>query len=109
MDNAIKYGRAQGKVVVDGKKLDDGKIEISVQDDSPGIPPDSLNRVFERFYRADKARSSDLGGTGLGLSIVKHIAQLHGGRVEAESELGKGTAIRIVLPTASPARTVTQT
>ena len=67
VDNAIKYGRAQGTVTVGGKKLDDGKIEIFVQDDGPGIPPESLDRVFERFYRVDKARSRDQGGTGLGL------------------------------------------
>jgi two-component system phosphate regulon sensor histidine kinase PhoR len=63
-----------------------------------------LPRVFERFYRVDKARTGKkIGGTGLGLAIVKHVAQLHGGRVEAESELGKGTTIRVVLPIAAVA------
>src|SRR6185437_9832896 len=90
VDNAIKYGRPQGKVIVGGKKLADGKMEIFVQDDGPGIPPESFNRVFERFYRVDKARSREQGGTGLGLSIVKHIVQAHGGDVRVESELGKG-------------------
>jgi two-component system, OmpR family, phosphate regulon sensor histidine kinase PhoR len=100
VDNAIKYGRAQGKVVVGGKKLDDGKIEIFVQDDGPGIPPESLERVFERFYRVDKARSREQGGTGLGLSIVKHIVQAHGGDVRVESELGKGATFFFALPSA---------
>lgn len=99
VDNAIKYGRPQGKVVVGGKKLDDGKLEIFVQDDGPGIPTESLDRVFERFYRVDKARSRDQGGTGLGLSIVKHIVQAHGGEVWVKSELGKGATFFFTLPT----------
>ena len=98
VDNAIKYGRAQGRVTVGGKKLDDGKIEIFVQDDGPGIPAESLDRVFERFYRVDKARSRDQGGTGLGLSIVKHIVQAHGGEVWVKSELGKGATFFFTLP-----------
>jgi len=97
VDNAIKYGRAQGKVVVGGKKSD-GKLEIFVQDDGAGIPPESLERVFERFYRVDKARSREQGGTGLGLSIVKHIVQAHGGDVRAESEPGKGATFFFTLP-----------
>jgi len=97
VDNAIKYGRAQGKVIVGGKKLDDSKLEIFVQDDGPGIPPESLDRVFERFYRVDKARSRDQGGTGLGLSIVKHIVQAHGGEVWVKSELGKGATFFFTL------------
>jgi two-component system phosphate regulon sensor histidine kinase PhoR len=99
VDNAIKYGRAQGHVTVGGKKLDDGKLEIFVQDDGPGIPAESLDRVFERFYRVDKARSRDQGGTGLGLSIVKHIVQAHGGEVWVKSELGKGATFFFTLPT----------
>jgi two-component system, OmpR family, phosphate regulon sensor histidine kinase PhoR len=100
VDNAIKYGRAQGRVTVGGKKLDDGKLEMFVQDDGPGIPPESLDRVFERFYRVDKARSREQGGTGLGLSIVKHIVQAHGGEVWVKSELGKGATFFFTLPTA---------
>jgi len=101
VDNAIKYGHAQGEVIVGGKKLDDGKLEIFVQDDGPGIPPESLDRVFERFYRVDKARSRDQGGTGLGLSIVKHIVQAHGGDVRVESESGKGATFFFTLPAAT--------
>jgi two-component system phosphate regulon sensor histidine kinase PhoR len=98
VDNAIKYGRAEGSVRVGGGKLDDGKLEIFVRDDGPGIPPEALDRVFERFYRVDKARSRDQGGTGLGLSIVKHIVQAHGGEVRVESELGKGATFFFTLP-----------
>jgi two-component system phosphate regulon sensor histidine kinase PhoR len=98
VDNAIKYGRANGTVTVNGRKLDDGRFQICVQDDGPGIPAESLDRVFERFYRVDKARSRDQGGTGLGLSIVKHIVQAHGGEVWARSELGKGAAFFFTLP-----------
>src|ERR1035437_7506907 len=98
VDNAIKYGRADGTVTVGGQKADADKIEIFVQDDGPGIPPESLDRVFERFYRVDKARSREQGGTGLGLSIVKHIVQNHGGKVWVKSEPGKGAAFFFTLP-----------
>ncbi|MGD0253722.1 MAG: ATP-binding protein [Verrucomicrobiota bacterium] len=98
VDNAIKYGRAEGTVTVGGGKTGDGKIEVFVQDDGPGIPPESLDRVFERFYRVDKARSREQGGTGLGLSIVKHIVQNHGGKVWVKSELGKGATFYFTLP-----------
>ena len=98
VDNAIKYGRHNGKVIVSGRKLDDDQLEIFVQDDGPGIPPEAIERVFERFYRVDKARSRDQGGTGLGLSIVKHIVQAHGGEVRVESELGKGATFFFTLP-----------
>ncbi|HTY89298.1 MAG TPA: ATP-binding protein [Candidatus Acidoferrum sp.] len=100
VDNAIKYGRAQGTVTVSGKKTDDGKVELFVQDDGPGIPPEALDRVFERFYRVDKARSREQGGTGLGLSIVKHIVQSHGGRVWASSQPGRGAIFFFTLPEA---------
>ncbi len=100
VDNAIKYGCAQGSVQVGGKILGNGQLEIFVRDDGTGIPPESLDRVFERFYRVDKARSRDQGGTGLGLSIVKHIVQAHGGEVRCESELGKGATFFFTLPTA---------
>ncbi len=102
VDNAIKYGRAQGTVIIGGRKDDADKIEIFVQDDGPGIPPESLDRVFERFYRVDKARSREQGGTGLGLSIVKHIVQNHGGKVWVKSEPGKGAIFFFTLPSAGP-------
>jgi two-component system, OmpR family, phosphate regulon sensor histidine kinase PhoR len=98
VDNAIKYGRAQGTVTVGGKRADDGTIEIFVQDDGPGIPPEALDRIFERFYRVDKARSREQGGTGLGLSIVKHIVQSHGGQVRVKSDPGQGATFFFTLP-----------
>jgi two-component system, OmpR family, phosphate regulon sensor histidine kinase PhoR len=100
LDNAVKYSRQHGEIRLSARQCD-GEIELSVSDDGIGITREDLPRIFERFYRADKARSPDnIRGTGLGLAIVKHIAQLHGGRVEAESELDKGTTIRMVLPSA---------
>ena len=101
VDNAIKYGGTNGSVHVGGNQLPDGKLEIFVRDDGPGIPPESLDRVFERFYRVDKARSRDQGGTGLGLSIVKHIVHAHGGEVRCESELGQGATFFFTVPPAA--------
>jgi len=97
LDNALKYSRENGEIRLRAAQHG-SEIVLSVTDNGIGITKDDLPRIFERFYRADKARSRELGGTGLGLAIVKHIAQLHGGRVEAESELGSGTTIRVVLP-----------
>jgi two-component system phosphate regulon sensor histidine kinase PhoR len=98
LDNAVKYSREHGEIRLSARHRD-GEIELSVSDDGIGIAKEDLPRIFERFYRADKARSPDkVRGTGLGLAIVKHVAQLHGGRVEADSELGKGTTIRVLLP-----------
>ena len=97
VDNAIKYGRIKGSVTVGGRALDGGEVEVFVQDDGPGIPAGSLDRVFERFYRVDKARSRDQGGTGLGLAIVKHLVQSHGGRVWATSEPGRGATFYFTL------------
>lgn len=98
VDNAIKYGRSEGKITISAKQNGADQAEISVQDDGQGIPPESLERVFERFYRVDKARSREQGGTGLGLSIVKHIVQGHGGKVWAKSELGHGATFYFTLP-----------
>jgi len=97
LDNAVKYSNKNGEICLAAERRGDA-IALSVSDDGIGIGSADVPRIFERFYRADKARSRELGGTGLGLSIVKHIAQLHGGRVEAESELGKGTTIRLLWP-----------
>jgi len=101
LDNAVKYSRQHGKIRLSARQRD-GEIELAVSDEGIGIAKEDLPRIFERFYRADKARSPDkVRGTGLGLAIVKHIAQLHGGRVEADSELEKGTTIRVILPATS--------
>lgn len=98
IENAIKYGRNDGKVVVGGHARPDGKVEMWVRDDGPGIPPDARDRVFERFYRVDRARARETGGTGLGLSIVKHIVQGHGGEVWLKSQMGGGTTFSFTLP-----------
>jgi len=97
LDNALKYSRPGGEVRVQAQNRHH-EIALSVSDNGIGIAKEDLPRIFERFYRADKGRSREQGGTGLGLSIVKHIAQLHGGRVEAHSEVGKGTTVRVMLP-----------
>jgi len=98
VDNAIKYGGSEGTVTIRGRTGQDGTIELCVADNGPGIPEDARERIFERFYRLDKARSREQGGTGLGLSIVKHIIQCHGGKVWVESEPGKGSRFFFSLP-----------
>ena len=98
LDNAVKYSRDNGVIRLQAERHGN-EIALSVSDNGIGISKDDLPRIFERFYRADKARSPEsIRGTGLGLAIVKHIVQLHGGRVGAESELGRGTTIRVMLP-----------
>lgn len=104
IENAIKYGKNQGRVVVASALSDSGQIQISITDDGAGIPREALPRIFERFYRVDKARSREAGGTGLGLSIVKHIVQAHGGRTWVESEPGKGSTFYFTVPNASEAK-----
>lgn len=101
LDNAVKYSHQNGRIVLNAGAPDQ-EVVLSVCDEGIGIAANDLPRIFERFYRADRARSRELGGTGLGLSIVKHIAQLHGGRVEAESVVGQGTTIRVILPNPLP-------
>ena len=98
LDNAVKYSCEHGEIRLHARQRDQ-QVVLSVGDNGIGISKEDLPRVFERFYRVDKARTAEnIRGTGLGLAIVKHIAQLHGGHVEAESELDKGTTIRMVLP-----------
>ena len=100
--NAIAYSNVGGRVGV-GAKVSDGTVEIAVTDQGIGIEHDELERIFERFYRVDQARSRDTGGTGLGLSIVKHTVQNHGGDVRAWSKPGRGSTFMIRLPVAEPA------
>ncbi|MFT3742762.1 MAG: ATP-binding protein [Pyrinomonadaceae bacterium] len=97
IDNAVKFNRHGGSVTVDFDQAD-GRDVISVADTGEGILPEHAQRIFERFYRADRARSREIGGTGLGLAIVKHLARLHGGEVAVTSTLGAGTTFRIELP-----------
>ena len=97
LENAIKYGSEGGKVSVHAEPDGHDQIRVSISDDGPGIPPESLERIFERFFRIDKARSRAQGGTGLGLSIVKHIAQTLGGRVWVESKMAEGTTFFFTL------------
>jgi two-component system phosphate regulon sensor histidine kinase PhoR len=97
VDNAIKYGKEGGRVTVSGK-IEPSGCTLEVKDDGPGIPPEDIPRIFERFYRVDRGRSRELGGTGLGLSIVKHIVESHGGTLHAESRLGVGTRFTIRIP-----------
>jgi len=99
IENAVKYGKTGKRVLVGARSLPD-EIEFFVQDFGAGIGSDHLDRIFERFYRVDKARSREAGGTGLGLAIVKHIVLAHGGHIRAESELGSGTTFRFTLPLA---------
>jgi two-component system phosphate regulon sensor histidine kinase PhoR len=100
IDNAIKYGRADGHVIVRGRVLEGARVEFTVRDDGPGIPVEARERIFERFYRVDKARSREQGGTGLGLAIVKNVIQAHGGDVRVESAPGTGTEFFLTLPAA---------
>lgn len=102
LDNAMKYSAA-GSTIVMGAKASNDAVEFSVSDSGPGIPSEHLPRLFERFYRVDKARSLESGGTGLGLAIVKHIVLNHGGKVRVESALNQGSTFYFTLPLASSA------
>lgn len=97
LSNAIRYNRPEGHVYVRGKSQK-GQVILEVEDTGIGILSEDLPRIFERFYRVDKARSRETGGTGLGLSIVKHIVEAHGGKVEVESEYRQGSTFRVYLP-----------
>ncbi|HYX27250.1 MAG TPA: ATP-binding protein [Pyrinomonadaceae bacterium] len=96
IDNAIKFNREDGRVIIEHSSGE--RDRIMVADTGDGIPSQHLPRLFERFYRVDRARSRDLGGTGLGLAIVKHLAKAHGGEVTVESKLGEGSLFTIDLP-----------
>ncbi len=97
IDNALKYTPAETRIAISVRQEGED-VELEVRDDGPGIPATDVPHIFERFYRVEKGRSRERGGTGLGLSIVKHILQLHGGRVRVESQLGQGTAFVMTLP-----------
>ena len=96
LDNAVKYTPAGGQVELSAAAGPE-VVAISVRDTGPGIPREDQARVFERFYRGDRARASD-GGSGLGLAISREIVQAHGGRIQVESQVGRGTTMTILLP-----------
>jgi signal transduction histidine kinase len=100
-DNALRYA-PEGSRIACGSATEGDGITVTVHDAGPGIPPEHLPRVFERFYRADSARARGEGGTGLGLAIVKHLVEAHGGRVEAVSRPGEGTTVRCWFPGGRP-------
>jgi two-component system sensor histidine kinase SenX3 len=97
LENAVKYSDEGSEVMVESRR-DHGWIEITVTDTGVGIPPRDIDRIFERFYRVDRARSRDTGGTGLGLSIVRHVATNHSGEVTVHSREGEGSVFTIRLP-----------
>jgi two-component system phosphate regulon sensor histidine kinase PhoR len=97
IDNAIKFNREGGSVTVSHTRKETSDL-IAIADAGEGISNEHLQRIFERFYRTDRARSREIGGTGLGLAIVKHLARLHGGEVSVASTLGQGTTFTIELP-----------
>jgi two-component system phosphate regulon sensor histidine kinase PhoR len=95
--NAVKYNHDKGEVQV-RLKSSKNQIQVEVKDDGPGIPPEDLKRIFERFYRVEKSRSKGKGGTGLGLAIVKHILEGHKSKISVSSTLGKGSIFSFDLP-----------
>jgi two-component system phosphate regulon sensor histidine kinase PhoR len=97
LDNAVKYNRPDGTVVLRLSRSGREAV-LEVSDTGIGIPQEAISRIFERFYRVDKGRAREEGGTGLGLAIVKHVAQAHGGQVEVDSRIGQGTSFRVRLP-----------
>ena len=97
IDNALKYSEAGSTITIKAKQLEQ-ELYVEVEDQGVGIPPESLNRIFERFYRVDKARSRAVDGTGLGLAIVKHVVESHGGKLGIKSKIGIGTTIWFTLP-----------
>jgi len=97
IDNSVKYTKESGRIEISLYE-EDQTIRVAVQDNGIGIPKEHRDRVFERFYRVDKARSRELGGTGLGLSIVKHIVLAHNGKISIESEPNRGTKVTVTFP-----------
>ena len=97
VSNSIKYTPDGGEILMEAHR-EEGSIVIRVQDNGIGIPDEDLGRIFDRFYRVDKARSREMGGTGLGLAIAKEIMQVHGGEITLSSTLGKGTTVTLRLP-----------
>ena len=97
LDNAVKYTSEGGRVILDAEE-NAGNILVTITDTGIGIPREEIQRLGERFYRVDKTRSRELGGTGLGLSIVKHLMMAHGGRMEIESQLNRGTKVSLFFP-----------
>jgi two-component system, OmpR family, sensor histidine kinase SenX3 len=104
LDNAIRYTKADGTIIA-AVTTDNGSVVLRVSDTGTGIPSKDLTRVFERFYRVDRARSRETGGTGLGLAIVRHVAENHGGTVTVTSELGRGSTFEVHLPGGTPDQT----
>ena len=98
VSNAIRYTPAGGQIAVAWRLTGDRRGEFSVRDSGPGIAPEHLPRLTERFYRVDRSRSRETGGTGLGLAIVKHVVQRHGGELRIDSTPGTGSTFTIVLP-----------
>ena len=98
VENGIRYNRRGGQVAIEGAAAPPGHVAVAVRDDGIGIPAEALSHVFDRFYRVDKSRSRAEGGSGLGLSIVAKIAREHGGRIEVESEVGRGSRFVLTLP-----------
>jgi len=98
MSNAIKYTQDGGHIEISARKPTPDTVSISVKDNGMGIPEKDQARIFERFYRVDKARSRNMGGTGLGLSIAREIIKAHGGTIELESEVNRGTTVTFTLP-----------
>ena len=98
MSNAIKYTLEGGRIELEARHADGGALAISVKDSGIGIPKRDLGRIFDRFYRVDKARSREMGGTGLGLSIAREMIKAHGGTIMLESELNIGTTVTFILP-----------
>jgi two-component system phosphate regulon sensor histidine kinase PhoR len=105
IDNALRYTAAKGAVCV-RLEAAEGRARIQIVDNGQGIPASELPRIFERFYRVDKARTRQTGGTGLGLAIVRHVAEAHGGAVRVESELARGSTFTVTLPLAGPSHPV---